>query len=89
MEEETIAKKKISFKHMIKISFFAFKMYIKPDKVSGIFLFIFQILLRLTAMVDFLIIAKIINVVVEILQKLLKIKISLKLSIKILPHITI
>lgn len=54
---------------MIKISFFAFKMYIKPDKVSGIFLFIFQILLRLTAMVDFLIIAKIINVVVEILQK--------------------
>ncbi|HRZ29649.1 MAG TPA: hypothetical protein P5052_02735 [Candidatus Paceibacterota bacterium] len=69
MEEETIAKKKISFKHMIKISFFAFKMYIKPDKVSGIFLFIFQILLRLTAMVDFLIIAKIINVVVEILQK--------------------
>ncbi len=44
-------------------------MYIKPDRVSGVFLFIFQVLIRLTAMVDFLIIAKIINVVVEILQK--------------------
>ncbi|MFA5230705.1 MAG: hypothetical protein WC422_05115 [Candidatus Paceibacterota bacterium] len=61
--------KKISFKQMLKISWFAFKMYIKPDKVSGIFLFIFQVLIRLTAMVDFLIIAKIINVVVEILQE--------------------
>ncbi len=66
---EEYVDKKISFKQMLKISWFAFKMYIKPDRVSGVFLFIFQVLIRLTAMVDFLIIAKIINVVVEILQK--------------------
>ena len=67
--DDTSVKKKISFRQMLKVSLFAFRMYVKPDKVSGIFLFIFQILLRLTAMVDFLIIAKIINVVVETLQK--------------------
>jgi ABC-type multidrug transport system fused ATPase/permease subunit len=43
-------------------------MYIKPDKTSGILLFIVAIIARLTAMVDFLIIAKIIDIVVKILQ---------------------
>lgn len=66
--EETSINKKISFKQMLKISWFAFKMYIKPDKKAGVFLFIIEILIRLSGMVDFLIIAKIIDVVVNILQ---------------------
>lgn len=66
--EEMSANKKISFKQMLKISLFAFKMYIKPDKVSGVFLFLLEIIIRLSGMVDFLIIAKIIDVVVNILQ---------------------
>lgn len=67
MEEKQIDKK-ISFKQLIRISWFSFKLYIKPDKFSGIFLFILSIFSRLTAMIDFLIIAKIIDVVVEILK---------------------
>jgi len=67
MEEKQIDKK-ISFKQLIRISWFSFKLYIKPDKFSGIFLFLLSIFSRLTAMIDFLIIAKIIDVVVEILK---------------------
>ena len=66
--EETQTTKKISFKQMWKISMFAFRMFIKPDKISGVFLFIIAILSRLTGMVDFLIIAKIIDIVVKILS---------------------
>lgn len=67
MENEQI-NKKISFKQMIKISLFSFKMYMKANKMAGILYFIFEILARLSGMVDFLIIAKIIDVVVKILQ---------------------
>jgi ABC-type bacteriocin/lantibiotic exporter with double-glycine peptidase domain len=67
MKNEQI-KKKISFKQMIKISLFSFGMFIKANKASGILCFIFEILARIVGVVDFLIIAKIIDVVVKILQ---------------------
>lgn len=66
--EETQNNKKISFKQLIKISLFAFKMYIKPDKLSGVILFILEILTKISGMVDFFIIAKIIDVVAKVLQ---------------------
>ena len=66
--EETQTNKKISFKQLIKISLFAFKMYIKPDKLSGVVLFILELLTKISGMVDFFIIAKIIDVVAKVLQ---------------------
>ncbi len=54
---------------MLKISWFAFKLYIKPDKITGILLFILEIIDRAKGMVSFVIVAKIIDVVVDILQK--------------------
>lgn len=60
--------KKISFRRMLEISWFAFKLYIKPDKVTGVMLFIVQIVWRTKAMVNFLIVAKIINQASVILQ---------------------
>lgn len=66
--ENTQINKKISFKQMLKLSLFSFKIFIRADKISGILFFIFEILSRIVGMVDFLIIAKIIDVVVKILQ---------------------
>lgn len=60
--------KKISFRRMLEISWFAFKLYIKPDKVTGVMLFIVQIIWRTKAMINFLIVAKIINQASVILQ---------------------
>lgn len=68
MEEKQI-NKKISFKQLIRISWFSFKLYIKPDKFSGIFLFILAVLVQLAGITNVFIVAKIIDVVVKVLNE--------------------
>ena len=67
--EDIRKNKKISFKRFLNICSFSFKIYIKPDPLNGILLFISETIVRITGIVNTFIIAKIIDVVVNTIQK--------------------
>jgi diacylglycerol kinase len=66
--EDIRKNKKITFKRFINICSFIFQIFIKPDPINGILLFISETIVRITGIINTFIIAKIIDVVVNTIQ---------------------